>query len=58
MFLDVKFLKRELLKNEIIFAHFFPYLTHVFLTRKIFCYRNQKVRMLYIEKIFLSEKRP
>ena len=46
MFLDVKFLKRELLKNEIIFAHFFPYLTHVFLTRKIFCYRNQKVCML------------
>ena len=37
MFFDVKFLKKELSKNVIIFAHFFPNGTHVFLARNRFC---------------------
>ena len=37
MFFDVKFLKKELLKNVVIFAHFFPNRTHAFLARNRFC---------------------
>ena len=49
IFFDIKFLKKELLKNRIIFANFFAYGTHIFQVRDIFYYRNQKVRMHQIK---------
>ena len=44
-FFAINFLKKESMKNGIIFAHFFTYRTHAFLAKNVFCYRNQKVRM-------------
>ena len=45
MFFDVTFLKKELLRNRIIFAHFFHIEHMVFWLEIFFCYKNQKMCM-------------
>lgn len=61
MFFKYKDLKKKLLKNVIISAHFFPYRIHVFLARNFFAIKPRRANALdrknsVWSKIFLNGK--
>ena len=63
MFFNIKVLKKKLLKNEVIFVHFFPYQTHIFLARNYFAVEIKECTYTRSKnsvrsKILLSRKRP